>query len=130
MQSIPSPLISFPLSFIICKQKRLKYLKNTESSRRRAYFIFVILQSIEKLLTMLIKFSIHKFFSVLLHHILHFIKGDSTGKCSVGIWQDMIPFHVNAQGKPSVIVTGYSEKMEMTEAISNKEFGLQWSNRQ
>jgi hypothetical protein len=42
----------------------------------------------------------------------------------------MIPFHVNAQGKPSVIVTGYSEKMEMTEAISNKEFGLQWSNRQ
>lgn len=58
------------------------------------------------------------------------MKGDSTGKCSVGIWQDMIPFHVNSQGRPSVIVTGYSEKMEMTEAISTKEYGLQWSNRQ
>jgi hypothetical protein len=69
-------------------------------------------------------------FCYIIFCILHSMIGDSTGNCSVGIWQDMIPFHVNAQGKPSVIVTGYSEKMEMTEAISNKEFGLQWSNRQ
>lgn len=46
-----------------------------------------------------------------------FPAGDSTGKCSVGIWEDMIPFHVSPQGRPSVIVTGYSEKMEMTESL-------------
>jgi hypothetical protein len=47
--------------------------------------------------------------------------GDSNGKCSVGIWEEMIPFEVTPQGRPSIIVTGYSEKMEMTESVRERE---------
>ena len=45
--------------------------------------------------------------------------GDSFGNCSVGIWDDMIPFHVTPQGSASVIVTGYSEKIDLTENLKD-----------
>jgi beta-aspartyl-peptidase (threonine type) len=36
---------------------------------------------------------------------------DSDGNCQVGIWEDLIPFHVTPQGDAPVIVTGFSEKL-------------------
>ena len=62
--------------------------------------------------------------SVFIIHLLFFSTGDSSGKCSVGIWEDMIPFVVSPQGRPSIIVTGYSEKIEMSESLSGAGIGM------
>ena len=50
--------------------------------------------------------------------------GDSFGNCSVGIWDDMIPFHVTPQGRASVIVTGYSEKIDLTESLKSPNISI------
>ena len=36
----------------------------------------------------------------------------------------MIPFVVSPQGRPSIIVTGYSEKIEMSESLSGAGIGM------
>ena len=66
-------------------------------------------------------FLFFHFFSFLLFFISLLLAsvGDSFGKCSVGIWDDMIPFYVTPQGRASIIVTGYSEKIDLTESLKS-----------
>ena len=62
----------------------------------------------------------HFFFFLLFFISLLLVSvGDSFGKCSVGIWDDMIPFYVTPQGRASIIVTGYSEKIDLTESLKS-----------
>ena len=70
------------------------------------YFLFIFLIFISQLFLFLFLFLSY-----------FFISGDSFGQCSVGIWEEMIPFHITPKGRASIIVTGFSEKMDVSEAV-------------